>query len=66
MNGAFALNHTIPAGGYLLVHLNAAGVNDNAHLYAGEGTPDLDPAAGAFSLYKNSVDFSNPENLVDF
>jgi hypothetical protein len=65
VTGPFAPNQTIPAGGYLLIHLNTTGTNDNANLYTG-ASPDLDPAAGSFTIYKNSADFSNPANLADF
>jgi hypothetical protein len=65
-NGAFGSNQTLGAGKYLLIQMNAIGTTNDTTLFTGAGTVDLNPAAGSFALYKNSVDFSNPANLVDF
>jgi len=56
---------TVPPGGFLVIHLNAVGVDSDTDVFTGSPFPDL-AGVGSFYLYADNSNWNDPGTLVDF
>ncbi len=55
----------LPAGGFLVIHLNKSGTSSDSQFYTGTPFPDLQ-FEDSFALYRNGDDFWDPANMIDY
>jgi hypothetical protein len=62
----FKAGAVVPAGGYLVVQLNAAGLDTAARVFTGPGFQELDRVSDSLFLFASQEVTSDPNNLLDY